>query len=44
MSTVRILHLEDSALDAELIHAELARNGLDVEFTRGRLFIGRVPS
>ncbi len=34
MSTVRILHLEDSALDAELIHAELARNGMDVEFTR----------
>lgn len=34
MSTVTILHLEDSVRDAELIQAELARNGLAADFTR----------
>jgi len=34
MNTFSILHLEDSALDAELIEAELVRNGLSTEFNR----------
>jgi PAS domain S-box-containing protein len=34
MNTFSILHLEDSALDAELIEAELVRNGLTAHFHR----------
>jgi PAS domain S-box-containing protein len=34
MSTLRILHLEDSQQDAELVEATLAGDGLDVEVVR----------
>ena len=34
MKRLRILHLEDSPLDAELIHAALIEGGLECEIAR----------
>jgi signal transduction histidine kinase/DNA-binding response OmpR family regulator len=34
MSRLRILHLEDSLLDADLIHAKLSRGGFEADVTR----------